>query len=237
MASASAATIQDLRARIREIEGFSGGFSPIVRLREPSGLPGLDAILGGLPRPGLVELVGAPGSGRARVAAAVAAARVARRHEVAWVDGDSVLYPPGLARLGVDLDHVLVVRPPADGTPGAVWAAEQILRSGCFSLVVIQIQVRAETPRRFAADPDGRAETPRRFAADPRAWCWGGLARAAEHGGCTGLVLSTGSSRDLPADLRLAVGDGRLTVLRDRSGRAGAEVEVPPWPEEADPWA
>jgi hypothetical protein len=50
-------------------------------------------------------------------------------------------------------------------------------------------------------------------------------------------VLSTGSSRDLPADLRLAVGDGRLTVLRDRSGRAGAEVEVPPWPEEADPWA
>lgn len=205
MSTSAAITLESLRARIREIEGFS----PILRQREPSGLATLDVIVGGLPRPGLVELVGAPGSGRSRVAAAIAVERIARRLSVAWVDGDAALHPPGLARLGVDLDQVLVVRPPADGTEAIAWSAEQLLRSGCFGLVVV-------ASSRLAGHS---------------------LGRAAEHGRCTGLILSRAPARDLPADLRLAVADERLTVLRDRSGHAGAEAALPDWPEEADPWA
>ncbi len=206
---ADAAILQSLRARIREIEGLP----PVTRPRDPSGLPGLDALIGGLPRPGIVEIVGQPGTGRTRVAAALVAERIRCRTEVAWVDGDGILHPPGLSVLGVALSHLLVVRPPPDGTEVVAWTAEQLLRSGCFSLVILS-----------SSSGIGR---------------WGGhnFARAAEHGRCTALVLSRTPSRDLPADVRVSVGDGRIAVLRDRSGRSGGEAALPGWTEEANPWA
>ena len=44
------------------------------------------------------------------------------------------LVPPTLARMGADLEQVLFVR---SGRKRAVWAAEQILRSGIFHMVLL----------------------------------------------------------------------------------------------------
>jgi RecA/RadA recombinase len=202
MASA-AISLDALRARVRELEG-----AHTRTRREPTGLSEVDDSLGGLPRPGLVELFGTDGSGRTRLALALVAARTRRRENVAWADLSHDLYPPAFAQHGVVARRVLVVRPSHDR---AEWAAEQLIRSGCFSLVVVS----------------GLAASHR---AGPR------LAHAAEQGHATVLVVGTAPDKRLPATLRLAVGDDRAVVLRDRSGVPGRSTSIPAWPVDACPW-
>src|SRR5208282_3842530 len=92
-----------------------------------------------------VELWGSAASGRTRLALrAVAEAHRALRL-AAYVDGPGELYPPALAALGVDLARLLWVRPAvvASGTPAQPshlgWAALQLLRSGAFACVVLDL--------------------------------------------------------------------------------------------------
>ncbi len=210
MFNAGAVTLDALRARIRALEGGA----PVHRRRVASGLSTVDGLIGGLPCPGLVELCGPDGGGRTRVAVELVAAFTAARRAVAWVDPLRRLYPPAAAAMGVDLDRLLLVRPPADGTHPEIWATEQLLRSGCFALVVSHL------PERRRARRQGG-----------HTW-----ARAAERGQCTGLVLASRPQRDVPAEIRLQAGAGRLSVLRDRGGRPGGSAILPPVPSEADPW-
>ncbi len=204
-----AAVLASLRAKIHEIEGGS----PVERLRAPSGIQTIDALTGGLPVPGLVELSGLPGSGSARLALSLAAAITASGQAVAWVDPLGRLYPPTAFRLGLDPSRLLVVRPPADGQRAELWTTEQLLRSGCFALVVVDL-------------PPG---TPLRSTGH-------GWSRAAEHGRCTGLAVVDRPARWLPAEVRLSIRDGVATLVRDRGGRLGATARLPPWPPLADPW-
>src|SRR5687768_9623325 len=187
---AGAAALDALRARIRALEGGT----PVRRRRAPCGVEALDALVGGLPTPGILELSGSEGSGRARVALAAAARTTRGGRSVAWVDPLRRFYPPCADDHGVDLDRVLLVRPPEDGSAPWAWATEQLLRSGCFPLVVVDLPERTGSRRSLA-----------------HAW-----ARAAEHGGSTAIVLVRRSMRELPADVRLSVGAGRMFVLRDR---------------------
>lgn len=203
MADGAVVSIASLRARIASIEG-----ARVQREREPSGVYDLDAVIGGLPRPGLVALHGAPGSGRASLVAAVLAAQTARGRPVAWIDGARRIYPPALAEVGVALPWLLIVRPPAGH---AVWAAEQVLGSGCFAVVAISGVDRV--------GPGGQR--------------WG---RAAERGRATALVIADGPGRDLPAVLRLQVERGAFTVVRDSSGAFGRSGAVPEPPLSARPW-
>lgn len=205
-----AAALEALREQIRVLEGGPR----ILRRRAPSGVATIDALTGGLPRPGIVEISGAPGTGRTRVAAQLVAACTRARRWVTWVDPQRMLHPPALADHGVELGRLLVVCPPRDGTRAGVWAIEQLLRSGCFPLVVVSLPPRSGS-RRAAGH---------------------GWARAAEHGQCTALVLGDRPTRELPADVRLRVGMRGLTVVRDREGRAGARAALPPWPDGASPW-
>lgn len=194
-----------LRARIREIEGRPAG----ERRPVTSGQASLDTLAGGLPCPGLVEVCGPRGGGRTRLALGWAAARTRAGERVAWVDPARLLYPPSAAALGVALDRLLVVR--AEEAQAA-WAAEQLLASGCFGLVVV-----SEAPE---------------VAGAGRRW-----EQAAWRGRGTLVVLVDKPVRDLPADLRFMVQEEVATVLRRRGGEQGARLTVPTWPAGLDPWA
>ena len=64
---------------------------------------------------------------------------------VAWISlPPSTFYPPDLADSGVDLDALVVVRAPE--SVAAVRAAERLLRSGAFGLIVLDLGVDAEIP-------------------------------------------------------------------------------------------
>jgi len=213
----AAATLEALRARIRALEGGPR----VVRRRAPSGVDEVDELLGGLPKPGIVEVCGAAGVGRVRLVGALVAAATQRRRAVAWVDPLRRLHPPALHDLGVELGLLLVVRPAEDGTSPWLWATEQLLRSGCFELVVV------ERP------PVEAKGLPRR----PVGARW---ARAAEHGQSTALVLGDRPARQLTADVRLSLGPEGAMVVRDRgghtAGHGGGHVPLPPWPLAASPW-
>jgi len=102
-----------------------------------SGWPGLDALLPerGLLRGGLTEVVGAAGSGKVTLVARAAAALLSRGAPVAWVSGRGPLYAPALLGLQLPVPHLLQVCP-ADPARAA-WAAEQVLRSDTFALVLL----------------------------------------------------------------------------------------------------
>ena len=64
---------------------------------------------------------------------------------VAWIMGpQGSFYPPDVAESGVDLAALVVVRVPE--LSGATRAAERLLRSGAFGLVVIDLGVPVEIP-------------------------------------------------------------------------------------------
>ncbi len=65
----------------------------------------------------------------------------ATQEPVAWVQSaDGSLYPPDLATAGVDLDALVTIHVPRFAGPAAlVRAAEWLLRSGAFGLVVIDL--------------------------------------------------------------------------------------------------
>jgi recombination protein RecA len=64
---------------------------------------------------------------------------------VAWLaQASSTFYPPDVADSGIDLAALVVVRAP--DTMGAARAAERVLRSGAFGLIVIDLARSAEVP-------------------------------------------------------------------------------------------
>lgn len=203
------AALEVLRARIRALEG--GGV--VRRRRARCGVDALDEALGGLPVPGIVEISGPEGSGRTRTALAVAARLTAAGRSVAWIDPCSRLYPPAAADQGVELGRLLIVRPVEDGSTPWAWVTEQVARSGCFPLVVIDLPERTGSRRSLSH----------------------GWARAVEQGGCTLLVVSRRPTRELPADARLVAGGGHLVVVRDRAGAQQQEVALPGLSSAADP--
>ena len=196
--------LEHLRQRIRELEGHALH----AHSAHGSGVPAVDEVLGGLPRPGMVEVVGKRGTGVTRLALVLAAAAT-RRERVAWFDPSQVLYPPTARHLGVQLQNFVLVRPPAER---ALWSLEQLLRSGCFGLVVAGTGTAVGTSGRL-------------------------LARAARLGHCTLLLLQRRHCTALPADLRLQLDGEQAHVTRSRRGVAGQTVCLPPWPEELHPWS
>ncbi len=99
----------------------------------PSGIPAFDHILGGgLPRGTIATLEGPPSSGRMALAARLLAAATAGG--LGAVVGTSA-FPPGLAAAGIRLERLLVISAPEP--VGAARAADILLRSGVFTVIVI----------------------------------------------------------------------------------------------------
>ncbi|MFM2163340.1 MAG: hypothetical protein RLZZ383_2852 [Pseudomonadota bacterium] len=182
-------TLDALRARIRQMEGRGEAMAPVRQVLS-TGVAAWDAAWGGLPSPGATEVVGPLGAGRAGLLAALARGAAGA---IAWVEEERSLYPPALAAAGVCLSRVAWVRAPLTGIQVAV---EQVVGSGCFSLVLVDL------PR-----------------VPPGAWAhWG---RAVLRG-ATALVVATERTVSDPAvTLRLSLSSGQITVIRARDGRLG----------------
>jgi hypothetical protein len=102
----------------------------------PTGIAELDRALsdGGLPSGRLTEIQGARGSGRTTLIRHLVTTAVAARRWVAVIDGSRTLAPREWAEAG-DSGRLWVVRPP--GADRSAWCADILLRSGAFSLVVL----------------------------------------------------------------------------------------------------
>lgn len=102
----------------------------------PTGLPALDHFLGGgWLRGGVSELAGEEGSGKTSLVLRSAAALTQQKGLMALVTHGAPLFPPALSLAGVRLKHVLWLRP--ESLDRCRWAAEQVVRSGLFPLVIL----------------------------------------------------------------------------------------------------
>jgi hypothetical protein len=94
-----------------------------------------------LPTGRLIEITRAKAGAQLTTAVACLRAAQAQGQTAAWIqpEGGS-LFPPDLAQSGIDLDALLVVHVPARaGAHGLPKAAELLLRSGGFGMVVLDL--------------------------------------------------------------------------------------------------
>lgn len=112
----------------------------------PTGSLPLDAALGigGVPRGRIIEVFGPEASGKTTLALQVLAEAQALGGVVAFIDAEHALDPVYAARLGVDVDEVLISQP--DTGEQALEICDMLVRSGAIDCVVID-SVAALVPR------------------------------------------------------------------------------------------
>ncbi|MFI5166378.1 MAG: hypothetical protein ACHQQS_07160 [Thermoanaerobaculales bacterium] len=161
-----------------------------ARIRVPSGVGEIDALLGGgWPQGKVGELVGSASSGRTAVAAATMASATTRGEVVAWIDAADAFDPGSVAGAGVRLDRVLWVR--SGGIEEAVRSAELVLETGGFTVVVLDLgaEVRTAPQRLWGSRPRPQwGGRPRPLQGKPALTLR--LARAVERAGAVALVLT-----------------------------------------------
>jgi hypothetical protein len=183
------AGITDRRAKLEELRELlrrkSHGAAPIegseLQLEAEGGALGPAGVP--LSRGTLGVISGDWSSGKTSLALSRLAAVTRAGHRAALVDGTGWIYPPALALMDGDLEKILVIQPLEDRS---VWAAEQVLRSGLFALVVLL------EPRRL-----DRAALRR-------------LQLAAERGRSCGLLVPRDDSAVLPGMISLRL---RVTAI------------------------
>ncbi len=111
-----------------------------------TGTLALDAALGigGVPRGRIVEIYGPEASGKTTLALQIAAEAQKQGGIAAFIDVEHALDPAYAARLGVDIDDVLISQP--DTGEQALEIADMLVRSGALDVVVID-SVAALVPR------------------------------------------------------------------------------------------
>lgn len=103
----------------------------------PTGSLMLDKALGvgGLPRGRVVEIYGPESSGKTTVALHVVAEAQKMGGEAAFIDAEHALDPVYAAKIGVDIDNLIVAQP--DTGEQALDIAEALVRSGALDVIVI----------------------------------------------------------------------------------------------------
>ena len=112
----------------------------------PTGSISLDAALGvgGLPRGRVVEIFGPESSGKTTLALSAIAQAQKLGGMAAFIDAEHALDPGYAAKLGVDVDNLLVSQP--DSGEQALQIAEVLIRSGAVEVLVVD-SVAALVPR------------------------------------------------------------------------------------------
>src|SRR6478735_2915276 len=100
--------------------------------------------IGGLPRGRVVEIYGPESSGKTTVALHAVASAQRAGGIAAFIDAEHALDPDYAAKLGVDIDALLVSQP--DTGEQALEIADMLVRSGAIDLIVID-SVAALVPR------------------------------------------------------------------------------------------
>ncbi len=112
----------------------------------PTGALPLDAALGigGVPRGRIIEIYGPESSGKTTLALQILAEAQALGGVVAFIDAEHALDPVYAARIGVDIDEVLISQP--DTGEQALEICDMLVRSGAIDCIVID-SVAALVPR------------------------------------------------------------------------------------------
>ena len=112
----------------------------------PTGALALDAALGigGVPRGRIVEIFGPESSGKTTLSLEILAEAQAMGGVVAFIDAEHALDPTYAARIGVDIDEVLISQP--DTGEQALEICDMLVRSGAIDVIVID-SVAALVPR------------------------------------------------------------------------------------------
>ena len=112
----------------------------------PTGSLALDAALGigGVPRGRIVEIYGPESSGKTTLALQILAEAQALGGVVAFIDAEHALDPVYAARIGVDIDEVLISQP--DTREQALEICDMLVRSGAIDCIIVD-SVAALTPR------------------------------------------------------------------------------------------
>ncbi len=112
----------------------------------PTGALALDAALGigGVPRGRIIEIYGPESSGKTTLSLEILAEAQALGGVVAFIDAEHALDPGYAARIGVDIDEVLISQP--DTGEQALEICDMLVRSGAIDAVVID-SVAALVPR------------------------------------------------------------------------------------------
>ena len=112
----------------------------------PTGALSLDAALGigGVPRGRIIEIFGPESSGKTTLSLEILAEAQAMGGVAAFIDAEHALDPTYAARIGVDIDEVLISQP--DTGEQALEICDMLVRSGAIDVVVID-SVAALVPR------------------------------------------------------------------------------------------
>jgi protein ImuA len=223
----AAEVVERLAAEVRRIEGLH---HRILDQAVTTGCPALDRLLpaSGLRRGTLVEWL-APGAGSGAATLALIAAREACRPGglLAVLDAQRSFYPPAAAGLQVELEKLLIVRPPRRRDDA--WALDQLLRSPAVGAVLawpgdweehtfrrLQLAAEAGAGLGFLLRPSSVHSQP----------SWAELRLLAVPLAASALPAPL-TVRSMPiASRRRAGRRWRLEVLRIRGANEGAAVEV-----------
>ena len=144
-----------LSAALTQIERQFGKGS-VMRLGDSSAPRDVDVIstgslaldvalgIGGLPRGRVVEIYGPESSGKTTLTLQVVAQAQKKGGTAAFIDAEHALDPTYAAKLGVDVDNLLVSQP--DTGEQALEIADMLVRSGAVDVVIID-SVAALTPK------------------------------------------------------------------------------------------
>lgn len=168
------------------------------------------ALAARIPPGRLVEITtGHPASAQTTAAVACLVHAQARGEPAAWVQSEGgSLYPPDLAQSGVDLDALVIVHVPTGAGPHARFkAAEILLRSGGFGMLVLDL---TSSSGRFSRPTD-------------TAWQSRLFALAREHG--SWLLLLTPANAQLGSLVALRVEPRRVRRDHDGFAHGGFAIE------------
>ena len=169
----------------------------------PSGIPALDASVGGLPRGAIVEVFGAVSSGKTSLAMSMLASRTQSGEVCALVDGTDAFDPESGAAAGIDLSRLLWVR--CRNLDQILRSTDLLLQGGGFGAIALDLsdlpqqsirsvplsawfrfqRVIKNTPTvllMIGREPAAKSAAAVVLRANLRKASWDGLSRAPSHG-------------------------------------------------------